>query len=419
MDESFEMQRAEWTIPYPSQCNPEHVPGLLQSVTTVKHEMDVFPWHLVSRLVNYLENPEAIFEYLHLSEFCRARAVMLTLSGKVLNQTALHAALSKYQVQVGGIYRYVLIRTARKFLENNNLALLPECDIYSFDPTHASIHFAKNRDAVERLIELAEYEFINILNFISVATGLHEEIAGQSLEFWVKGAERPDVVFVPAQVQAHEFGYDVIPPPDVIKLRTREGMRVQKFSKGRPGELALAGSEQAVTEPVGSKQMADPAGSGQFASASGTTADMVGSEEPVLAKLPQAKVVGDFNVIVLPKGRKIVLTRKYKRRAFMRAVHTWCTKNNTDTFYWQDILEDYNAQFKDSGQKTRKIVTDRIDHDLFRRQKAEFKELFQIMDRSAGQLRLKFNLLVSKMGCWGVLWAVVNSLSEYASDLPW
>jgi len=410
MSENYEMQRAEWTIPYPTQCNPELVPGLLKAMTTVKHEMDDFPWHLVSQLINYLEKPEAIFEYLHLSEFYRARSVMLTLSGKVLNQTALHAALSKYQVQVGGIYRYVLIRTARKFLENNNLALLPECDIYSFDPAHASIHFAKNRDAVERLIELAEFEFINILDFISVATGLHEEIAGHRLEFWVKGAERPDVVFVPAQVQAHEFGYDVMPPPDVIKLRTRERMRVQKFSKGRAGELALAGSEQAVTEPVDSKQLADPAGSRQFA---------VSSEEPVLAKLPQAKVVGDFNVIVLPKGRKIVLTRKYKRRAFMRAVHTWCTKNQTDTFYWQDILEDYNAQFKDSGQKTRKIVTDRIDHDLFRRQKAEFKELFQILDRSAGQLRLKFNLLVSQTGCWGVLWAVGSSLSEYAADVPW
>jgi len=408
MDESFEMQRAEWTIPYPSQCNPEHVPGLLQSVTTVKHEMDVFPWHLVSRLVNYLEKPEAIFEYLHLSEFCLARAVMLTLTGKVLNQTALHAALSKYHVQVGGIYRYILIRTARKFLENNNLALLPECDIYSFDPTHASIHFAKNRDAVERLIELAEYEFINILNFISVATGLHEEIAGQSLEFWVKGAERPDVVFVPAQVQAHEFGYDVMPPPDVIKLRTRERMRVQKYSRGRPGELALAGSEQAVTEPVDSTESV---GSGQLA---------VSSENPKIdSEKPHAKVVGDFNVIVLPKGRKMVLTRKYKRRAFLRAVHTWCTKNQTDTFYWQDIVEDYNAQFKGSGQKTRQIATERIEHDLFKRQKDEFKELFQILDRSTGHLRLKFNLLVSKTGCWGVLWAFGSSLFEYAADLPW
>lgn len=402
MAESFVMQRAEWTIPYPTQCNPEHVPGLLRSVTTVKHEMDVFPWHLVSRLVNYLEKPEAIFEYLHLSEFCRARAVMLTLTGKVLNQTALHAALSKYQVQVGGIYRYILIRTARKFLENNNLALLPECDIYSFDPAHASIHFAKNRDAVERLIELAEYEFINILNFISVATGLHEEIAGHSLEFWVKGAERPDVVFVPAQVQVHEFGYDVMPPPDVIKLRTRERMRVQKYTRGRPGELAL----EVVTAKT-------PISSGEAGTAC-TLGDLMADKKVDMDEKPHARVVGDFNVIVLPKGRKIVLTRKYKRRAFMRAVHTWCTKNNTDTFYWQDILEDYNAQFKDSGQKTRKIVTDRIDHDLFRRQKAEFKELFQILDRSAGQLRLKFNLLVSKTGCWGILWAVGNSLSDTA-----
>ena len=115
----------------------------------------------------------------------------------------------------------------------------------------------------------------------------------------------------------------------------------------------------------------------------------------------------------------MVLTRKYKRRAFLRAVHTWCTKHQTDTFFWQDILEDYNAKFKDPNQRTLQITSDRIDNDLFKGQKAEFNELFQMLDRTAGHLRLKIPFLVSKMGCWGVLWTVGNSLSEYAIDLPW
>jgi len=360
--------------------------------------MDAFPWHLASRLVNYLENPEAIFEYLHLTEFFRARAVMLALKGKVLNQAGLYAALSRYQVQVGGIYRYHLLRTARNFLKMHNLALLPECDIYTFDPVHASNLAAKNRDAIQRLIELAEFDFINILNFISVANGLNEEIANHSLDFCVKGAGKPDVVFVPVQVHAHDFGYDVMPTPDEIKLRARDGRLVQKYTVRKLGELPL------VKKPADSMQLVDPVCSKQFS---------------VSSDRPHAKVIGDFNMIMLPKGRKMVLTRKYKRRAFLRAVQTWCAKHQTDTFYWQDILEDYNVMFKISGQKTRQIITDRIDHDLFRGQKADFNELFQILNRSAGHLRLKVSFLISKMGCWGVLCAFGNSLCESAAEMPW
>ena len=63
----------------------------------------------------------------------------------------------------------------------------------------------------------------------------------------------------------------------------------------------------------------------------------------------------------------------------------------------QDILEDYNETFKDPGQRTLMISSDRIDNDLFKGQKAEFDELFQILDRTAGHLRLKLHFIVSKM----------------------
>jgi len=408
MDLRCETHRAEWTIPYPSKCKPENIPTFLHTLTAVDSEMEACPWHLANRLVNCLENPEAIFEYLHLTEFFRARAVMLTLKGKVLNQAGLFAALSKYQVQVGGIYRYHLIRTARTFLEKHNLAQLPECDIHTVDPFHGPQQVEKNRELIHCVIKTAEFDFLTTLNFISVATELHEELGNRSLEYWVKGAEKPDVVFVAVQVQETDYGYDVMPPPDEVKRLTRERRLVLKFTVRKQGELPLGGLKTDDRErmTVGGGQLADPVGSGQLAV----------SSDP---KRPHAKVIGDFNVIVLPKGRKMVLNRKYKRRAFLRAVHTWCTKHQTDTFYWQDILEDYNVMFKISGQRTQQIVTDRIDHDLFRGQKSDFHELFQILNRSAGHLRLKLTFLVSQMGCWSVLLAFCNNLCEYADDLPW
>jgi hypothetical protein len=42
------------------------------------------------------------------------------------------------------------------------------------------------------------------------------------------------------------------------------------------------------------------------------------------------------------------------------------------------------------------IMSDRIDDDLFKGQKSEFDELFQILDRTAGHLRMKVPILVAK-----------------------
>lgn len=394
---NIEIHHADWAIPYPKACHAESVPGLLWPMTHVEHELDSFPWHLSGRLAHHLEEPDSSFEYLHLTTFFRARAAMLALKGKILDHTDLHTALSKHQVQVGGIYRKQLIRSIRTAMTKHNLGQLPECIIHPLDPNHDPQLLEKNRTLIHRVIQAAEIEYENTLTFISVATEMDEEFSRHSVGFWIKGAEMPKATKVRVRVRFHGIGHDVLPCRETVKRRSREGLPLAIIAVKSQTEFGFA------AESVGREQLAvgrgETLGSGQWAESN-----------------EQARVLGDFKAILLPSGRKMVLTRKHKRRAFLRAVYQWCTKKKTETFFWQDILEDYNETFKDPSQRTLMISSDRIDNDLFKGQKAEFDELFQILDRTAGHLRLKLHFIVSKMGCWMFWWGLGNILNEFLPD---
>jgi hypothetical protein len=360
-------------------------------LTYVKHELDVFPWHLTGRLTHLLNKPEASFDYLHFTTYSLARAAMLILKGNVMNHKELHSALIMHRIQIGEIYRKHLLDCIHKTLSIQNLGQLPECDFRPLNPLHDPKQVEKNRELILRVIQAGEIYFLNTLNFISENPSMDEEIAGESVGFLVKKVKSQKAVSVPVRVTRHAGGYEVRPCSDEAKQHFKAGREAVKFAVGLQEEFPLG-------KEVSSQNSEDRKRDGG---------------------MPKARVVGDFNAVILPSGRKMVLTRKHKRRAFLRAVYQWCTKEKNDVFFWQDILEDYNKTFKDPGQRAMIISSDRIDNDLFKGQKAEFDELFQILDRTAGHLRLKLHFLISKMGCWGLLCAFGSSLSEYAADVPW
>lgn len=109
---------------------------------------------------------------------------------------------------------------------------------------------------------------------------------------------------------------------------------------------------------------------------------------PHVADKPVATVTGDFAGITLPSGRYMALEKKYKRRAFLRAVASYCRNNSTDVFEAEHIIEDYNNTLPPNKQK-RAISTPRAISDLFKGQKNEFLELFEARDQGAGHYRLK------------------------------
>ena len=209
-----EIHLADWSIPYPADLDERCVPQILRSLTNVEHEMDVCPWYLTGRLVELLEKPEPSFEYLHFTVFFRARAAMLTLNGDVLDHTELYSALSKHQLQVGGIYRKHLQCYLLMFMQKHNMARLPECDRHRMDPFDDPSETEKNRDLMRRVIQAAERAFLNTLNFISESPGMDERIEGESMEFWVKRVERDRAIDVRVRVIRHAGGYRVKPCRD-------------------------------------------------------------------------------------------------------------------------------------------------------------------------------------------------------------
>jgi hypothetical protein len=214
---SEEIHEADWSIPYPGDMDENDVAAVLLRVTDVEYEWDAFPWHLVTRLVDVLENPAASFEYLHLTSFFRARAAMLALKGNVLDHRDLHASLSRHEVQVGGIYRKHLLSHAGEHLEKHDLTRLPPCHGEDGDSTDSGAELEGNRAVVRKVVKRAEAEYLKTLNFISVAAHMDEEVARHSVGFWVKGAEMPKRVGVRVRVRRHEGGHEVRPSEEDVK----------------------------------------------------------------------------------------------------------------------------------------------------------------------------------------------------------
>lgn len=119
-------------------------------------------------------------------------------------------------------------------------------------------------------------------------------------------------------------------------------------------------------------------------------------EKDTASQRPEARVIGSFQAILLPSGRKMLLGRKHKRRAFLRAVNDHCRAKGADAFFAQEVIEDYNASMARARQPHKAINSDRVIDDLFKGQKAEFNELFEVLDLAAGHFRLKMSLVQTR-----------------------
>ncbi len=376
-----EIHPADWTIPYPEKCDAESIPLLLHSLTHVEHEWDAFPWHLAEEMAGHIQEPDSTFDYLHLTTFFRARAAMLALGDDVLDHGDLFGALSKHRVQVGGIYRAHLLKHVNEYLDQKNLKRFPVCT--EGDPTavYDRETAANHRIEFQNVIRIVENEYLKTLDFISVASSMDEEVAGHSVGYWAKGAEIPTGRSVRVRARRQDGKLYMRPAQDEVKRLIQADRPRQKILMKLQGELTFSNAGFDIWNEEHRK--VGPAA----CDASGIQPSSCASERSEDGK-PVVNVIGDFKVIVLGVGRKMNLARKHKRRAFLRAVHRRCTATNEDTFYWQNVVEDHNAEFPGPHQLNRRIRSDRLD-DIFKGQKAEFRELFEILDRASGHLRLK------------------------------
>jgi hypothetical protein len=331
--------------------------------------------------VNHLENPKANFEYLHITKYCVARAAVLALKGEVLDQTDLHATLSKDQVQFAGIYRKHLIRAIRNFLEKHNIANLPECEIHEIDPLHGPGQLEHNRLLILCVIQTAELDYLNTLNFLSLAPDPDEEIFHFSAGYWGRGAEMSKAADVPVLVTFHETGYYIKPCKDDAKRMTRSRRRMQKISVIRQEAFAFEKKEKPKHEPVASKKVT--------AASSSAAPDSMVNKTTNLDSRPLVKVIGDFKAIILPNAQKAIsLSRKYKMRPFLRFIHSWVTERGTYDFYIEEVRDEFNMQFT-GGLLKRGWRSDRFQDDLFKDNKEEFSQLFETIDKVTGHYRLK------------------------------
>ena len=405
---SEEVHHADWSIPYRKDVNEKNVPSVLDRLTDVAHEWEDFPWYLVGRLVEVLEKPESSFEYNHVTAYFRARAAMLALKGDVLDRGDLFSALAKYRVQIGGIYRENVLFRLRAFMRKHNLAKLPDCNRECFDPLCEPEQAETNRNLVKSVMQSAERDYVGTLNFISVASEMKQQYCRHSVDVWVNGVDMPPPLGVLMRVKRDKFGYQLRPTQEEAERVMRAGRRIHGLRVRLQEELGIAAPECCRREEGSGEERSQKSGvtllrqgygghgsqNGEMIAGSETGSDI--GEEKSISGRPEARVIADFKAVILPSGNKMLLSRKHKRRAFLRAVHRWCLAKNTDSFFWQDVVEEHNSEFKHPHQRHRRIGCDRIDDDLFKGQKGDFDEIFKMLDRAAGHVLLKVEFVVSK-----------------------
>jgi hypothetical protein len=110
---------------------------------------------------------------------------------------------------------------------------------------------------------------------------------------------------------------------------------------------------------------------------------------PPVANKPIAKVYNDFHSITLPSGKSVVFGRKKKRRIFLRLVAKHVRENHTDHVSAYELIMDHNATLPKGEASPNYIHTNDVVYDLFKDQSDEFKQLFEILDLTAGSFRLK------------------------------
>lgn len=171
------------------------------------------------------------------------------------------------------------------------------------------------------------------------------------------------------------------PLPHIPEFRLEVGQRGDRFIAYTVGDWDQVSGDLFLTLDDVQLWRLDPERLETYLATSGTPPKECGTA--------MARIIGGYSAIILPSGRKMSLAKKHKRRAFLRAVIDWCRSNNSMTFYAQDIIEDYNNTLPLSQKKSKSINSDRIIDDLFKGQKEEFLELFEVLDLAAAQFRLK------------------------------
>jgi hypothetical protein len=427
-----EIHRADWTIHFPKDFDVEGILDVFQPLTHVEHELEAFPWHLTGRLVGLLEKPQSIFEYYQVTSFFRARAAMLALRGDVLYKKHWHAALVQHQVQVGGIYREHLLYFLRAFLKKHNFGELPECEVDALDLLRDPVRTAANRDLILRVVQWAESNYVNTLNFISLASSLEDEYRRHTLRYWVKGGGKPRGKDLQVLIRRHETGHDVLPSPNDAKTTLRAGRDVTKSvvkvsAEGRGlGVGTTEGTERLTVDSrrgktVDGTQTADRSGDvkpplhvdprrEKAGTIAGGVARPVGvptagpsagvRQGPAVELKSGVQVIGDYKVIRIPGHADIKLARKHKARAVLGFIHRRLKALGTNEFYDEEMRDEFNAQFRD-GHVGNQWKSDRFRDDLFRGMDAEFDLLFETLDSVSGQYRLKLLGWLVILGLWG------------------
>lgn len=105
--------------------------------------------------------------------------------------------------------------------------------------------------------------------------------------------------------------------------------------------------------------------------------------------LPLAKAENEFRKIHLPSRDVVDLSRKSKRRLFLREVWRTCLETGSAVFYYADMQERYNTN---TGSKSG-VQSERFRDDLFKGQTREFDEMFDTIgspDNQEYRLRVRF-----------------------------
>lgn len=232
------MEQVLWPIdfafPFPADCSQEQLVALLEKQATQWPGWDNFPWCVTRNMHQFISRPPANFHYLMTHHCLTGYAAHLVLTSKFENRQSVLALILREKFEIAGMLRALLLDAVHAEMHRTNLPFILDCSGPDDGCTYAPAEeLEQRRQSFRACIEDAVRDFVMILNLASQRIPMTGRLLGHSMQLWARGADMPEAMTVPVQVEVTSSG-KVVRPSEAERVAFLEtGMSVPWLVVGK------------------------------------------------------------------------------------------------------------------------------------------------------------------------------------------
>jgi hypothetical protein len=224
--------RADLTVRLESLQTKEDLHILLNTMTAEGSTLDTFVWRLAESMIDILSHPQPSFAYAELAMFCRAEAARNILLAQATWLEDQLTTILRSKVQFICLYREILLRALREYLERSRLVTLPDCAGLTpamwGDRSTPQYVVESRRAEIKDVIRQAGVDFQHVVALIG-AEDPESRFQGSEMRHWPSRGDPPEVQMVPVEIHIEDSRMMIGPAKSERIDLLRNGWSVPRY----------------------------------------------------------------------------------------------------------------------------------------------------------------------------------------------